>query len=43
LVDELAGDKPFRHIDDIISQAELRAMSEQYKQVAGFALNNTKS
>jgi 2-polyprenyl-6-methoxyphenol hydroxylase-like FAD-dependent oxidoreductase len=41
-VDELAGDKPFRHIDDIISQAELRAMSEQYKQVAGFALNSAK-
>jgi 5-methylphenazine-1-carboxylate 1-monooxygenase len=42
LVDELAGDKPFRHIDDILSQDKLRAMSEQYKQVAGFALNNTK-
>jgi 5-methylphenazine-1-carboxylate 1-monooxygenase len=42
-VDELAGDKPFHHIDDIISQAELRAMSEQYKQVAGFSLNAAKS
>jgi 5-methylphenazine-1-carboxylate 1-monooxygenase len=41
-VDELAGDKPFRHIDDIISQAELRAMSEQYKQAAGFSLNADK-
>ncbi len=38
-VDELSGDKPFRHIDDLISQAELRAMSEGYKQVAGFALD----
>lgn len=38
LVDELAGDKPFRHIDDIISQDALREMSQQYKQVAGFAL-----
>jgi 5-methylphenazine-1-carboxylate 1-monooxygenase len=43
LVDELAGDKPFRHIDDIISQDQLQAMSEQYKQVAGFALNTAKS
>jgi 5-methylphenazine-1-carboxylate 1-monooxygenase len=39
LVDQLAGDRPFRHIDDIISQDRLRAMSEQYKQVAGFSLN----
>jgi 5-methylphenazine-1-carboxylate 1-monooxygenase len=41
-VDQLAGDKPFRHIDDIISQTELRAMSEQYKQVAGFSLHSAK-
>lgn len=43
LVDQLAGDKPFRHIDDIISQAELKAMSEQYKQVAGFSLQGTQA
>lgn len=41
-VDELSGDKPFRHIDDIISQAELREMSEQYKRVAGFSLEALK-
>ena len=35
--DELSGDKPFRHIDDLISQEALRAISDQYKQVAGFA------
>lgn len=37
-VDELSGGKPFRHIDDLISQDELRRLSEQYKQVAGFSL-----
>jgi 2-polyprenyl-6-methoxyphenol hydroxylase-like FAD-dependent oxidoreductase len=42
-VDELAGDKPFRHIDDIISQAELREISESYKKVAGFSLEAAKA
>jgi 2-polyprenyl-6-methoxyphenol hydroxylase-like FAD-dependent oxidoreductase len=37
-VDELAGDKPFRHIDDVISQHELGAISEHYKKIAGFSL-----
>jgi len=37
-VDELAGGKPFRHIDDLISQDELRRMSDDYKRIAGFAL-----
>lgn len=37
-VDELAGDKPFRHIDDVISQKELGAISEHYKKIAGFSL-----
>jgi 5-methylphenazine-1-carboxylate 1-monooxygenase len=41
-VDELSGGKPFRHIDDLISQAELRAISDSYKQVAGFALAQVK-
>jgi 5-methylphenazine-1-carboxylate 1-monooxygenase len=39
-VDELSGGKPFRHIDDVISQEELRRVSDQYKDVAGFALKN---
>ena len=30
------GDKPFARIDDVISQDELRAMSERYKRVAGY-------
>ncbi len=38
-VDELSGDRPFRHIDDLISQDELRRMSDEYKRIAGFALD----
>jgi 5-methylphenazine-1-carboxylate 1-monooxygenase len=36
--DELSGGRPFRHIDDLISQAELRQLSDDYKRIAGFAL-----
>jgi 5-methylphenazine-1-carboxylate 1-monooxygenase len=36
-VEELVGDRPFDNLDDYISQAELRALSDRYKQVAGFA------
>jgi len=32
------GDRPFTNLDDYISQAELRELSERYKRVAGFAL-----
>jgi 2-polyprenyl-6-methoxyphenol hydroxylase-like FAD-dependent oxidoreductase len=38
--DELSGGKPFKHIDDLISQDALRQISENYKQIAGFALKN---
>lgn len=31
-----SGDRPFARIDDVISHAELVAMSENYKRVAGF-------
>ena len=37
-VEELTGGEPFDNIDDVISQDELRAISERYKQVAGFSL-----
>jgi len=37
-VDELTGGKPFDNIDDVISQAELRELSDNYKRIAGFAL-----
>ena len=39
-VEELTGGKRFRHIDDVISQDELRALSENYKKVAGFSLRS---
>jgi 2-polyprenyl-6-methoxyphenol hydroxylase-like FAD-dependent oxidoreductase len=37
-VEELVGDRPFDNLDDYISQDELRALSDNYKQTAGFAL-----
>jgi len=39
-VEELTGGKRFRNIDDVISQDELRALSENYKKVAGFSLRS---
>ncbi len=33
---ERTGDKPFGRVDEVISQAELREMSERYKRVAGY-------
>ena len=42
-VDELSGGQPFRHIEDLISQAELREISENYKRVAGFSLDALKA
>ena len=39
-VDELTGGRPFRHIDDVISQDELRELSESYKRIAGFSLKS---
>jgi 2-polyprenyl-6-methoxyphenol hydroxylase-like FAD-dependent oxidoreductase len=36
-VEELVGDRPFDDLDRYITQAELRALSDNYKQVAGFA------
>jgi 2-polyprenyl-6-methoxyphenol hydroxylase-like FAD-dependent oxidoreductase len=41
-VDELSGDKPFDNIDDLISQQELREISDHYKKIAGFALDPSK-
>jgi 2-polyprenyl-6-methoxyphenol hydroxylase-like FAD-dependent oxidoreductase len=42
-VDELTQGQPFRHIDDVISQAELRQISDDYKKVAGFSLDSMAS
>ena len=37
-VEELVGDRPFDDLDDYISQAELLALSERYKRIAGFSV-----
>jgi 5-methylphenazine-1-carboxylate 1-monooxygenase len=37
-VEELVGDRPFDDLEKYISQDELRALSENYKRIAGFAL-----
>jgi 2-polyprenyl-6-methoxyphenol hydroxylase-like FAD-dependent oxidoreductase len=34
---ERTGDKPFRDIDDVLKPEELRALSDGYKQVAGYS------
>jgi len=41
-VDELTGGKPFECIDDVISQEELRKISEDYKKIAGFSLESLR-
>ena len=40
-VEELVGDQPFDRLDDYITQAELRDLSEQYKRIAGFSAADT--
>jgi 2-polyprenyl-6-methoxyphenol hydroxylase-like FAD-dependent oxidoreductase len=35
---ERTGDRPFGSIEEVISAAELRALTDRYKQVAGYAL-----
>ena len=42
-VDELSGGKPFGNIDDLISQEELRQISENYKKIAGFSQDALKA
>ncbi len=39
-VEELTGDRPFDRLDDYISQAELRALSDRYKRIAGYSLED---
>ena len=41
-VEELTGDKPFNNLDDFITQDELRALSDNYKRIAGFAVSDVK-
>jgi 2-polyprenyl-6-methoxyphenol hydroxylase-like FAD-dependent oxidoreductase len=42
-VEELTGDRPFENLDTFITQGELRALSDQYKRIAGFALDDLKA
>ena len=42
-VEELVGDRPFDDLDKFITQDELRALSDEYKRIAGFALNKSDS
>ena len=39
-VEQLVGDQPFDDLDRYITQAELRRLSDDYKRVAGFALED---
>jgi 2-polyprenyl-6-methoxyphenol hydroxylase-like FAD-dependent oxidoreductase len=39
-VERRTGDRPFENLDDHVTQAELKAISDRYKQIAGFALEN---
>ncbi len=38
-VDELTGGEPFERIEDVIDPAELAAISDRYKDIAGFSLD----
>jgi 5-methylphenazine-1-carboxylate 1-monooxygenase len=42
-VEELVGDRPFDDLDKYITQDELRALSDEYKRIAGFALRNVEA
>jgi 2-polyprenyl-6-methoxyphenol hydroxylase-like FAD-dependent oxidoreductase len=33
---ERTGDRPFARIEDVISEAEMRALAENYQRIAGF-------
>ena len=42
-VDELTGGRPFERLEDVISEAELRQLSDEYKRIAGFSLDALKA
>ena len=42
-VEELTGDRPFDNLDDFITQDELRALSDNYKRIAGFAVSDVSN
>ena len=39
-VEELTGDKPYDDLDKFITQDELKTLSDNYKRVAGFAVED---
>jgi 2-polyprenyl-6-methoxyphenol hydroxylase-like FAD-dependent oxidoreductase len=39
---ERTGDRPFERIEDVIGAQELAALSERYKQVAGYDIRDTR-
>ncbi|MDB5604691.1 MAG: binding domain protein [Bradyrhizobium sp.] len=39
-VEELTGDKPFDNLESFIKREELKALSDNYKRIAGFALKD---
>ena len=39
-VEELTGDRPFERLDDFITQEELRALSDRYKRIAGYSIED---
>jgi 5-methylphenazine-1-carboxylate 1-monooxygenase len=39
-VEELVGDRPFDDLERYITQDELRALSDNYKRIAGFSLED---
>jgi len=41
-VEELVGDAPFHDLDRHITRAELRWLSEGYKRITGFALEDMR-
>jgi 2-polyprenyl-6-methoxyphenol hydroxylase-like FAD-dependent oxidoreductase len=41
-VDELTGGRPFGKLEDVISQEQLRRLSDEYKKIAGFSLEALK-
>ncbi len=43
VVHERTGDKPFKRVEDVVSEAELAALMEKYKRVAGFEREALKS
>ncbi|MBV9584643.1 MAG: flavin-dependent oxidoreductase [Alphaproteobacteria bacterium] len=42
-VEELTGDRPFDNLDDFITQEELSALSDRYKRVAGYSIDQLDS